>query len=375
MVEALAQSLWEKVPGYETTSLDRSELIDTIRASVRVLLTCIAEGRAPNDSELQPARTLGERRAAQGVPIESVVGSWHNAERFFLQRLLATGEPLLAGDIREAGRRVAHVIDAMTATSTGAYREISSEMQAQFSQAGVDIVSRLAGAAPLEPGDIERRARLIGVEAHLPHRVIALGTQQGDPLTLTKARRLLTESLRPHNVGRMLAGSHQGFLLLVLADRADVVAVIQRAMRGGALLNDVVAGLGQPRPRLGEAAGSVGEAISALQVALILGRRVVSYEHVIPEVLLLENPLAARAMAHAVLGPVNHPDLVATLRTFLESGLSIRATARALHIHENTVSYRVKRIVESLHADSATSLVRPDILLALRALDLEGKQD
>jgi hypothetical protein len=370
MAESLGRSLWEKVPGYEVTALDRAELISAIRASVRVVLTCLAERRLPNESELEPARTLGERRAVQGVPIESVVGSWHSAERFFIERLLGVGDNLSAAEVRETNQRVAQVIDRMTDKASSAYNDIRGEVQPQFSQASADLVSNLVGTGHLEPGEIERRARLIGAEPELPHRVVALGTQRADGLMLTKARRLVAESLRPHTVGRVLAGSHQGYQLLVVTDHADMVAVVRRAMRHSALPENLSAGLGEPRPRLAEASGSVREAISALQVALILNMPIARFEEVVPEVLLRENPASARAMVRAVLGPIDHGDLIETLQTFLTSGLSIRATARQLQVHENTVSYRVKRILEAMSVSSVNGLVRPDILLALRAREV-----
>jgi hypothetical protein len=370
MAESLGRSLWDKVPGYEVTALDRAELISAIRASVRVVLACLAEGRLPNESELEPARTLGERRAVQGVPIESVVGSWHSAERFFIERLLGVGDNLSAAEVRETNQRVAQVIDRMTEKASSAYNDIRGEVQPQFSQASADIVSSLVGTEHLEPGEIERRARLIGAEPELPHRVVALGTQRADGLMLTKARRLVAESLRPHTVGRVLAGSHQGYQLLVVTDHADMVAVVQRAMRHSALPGNLSAGLGEPRPRLAEASGSAREAISALQVALILDLPIARFEEVVPEVLLRENPASARAMVRAVLGPVDHGDLIETLQTFLSSGLSVRATARQLQVHENTVSYRVKRILEAMGVSSANDLVRPDIQLALRAREV-----
>jgi hypothetical protein len=370
MAESLARSLWEKVPGYEITALDRTELISALRASVCVVLTCLVERRVPNDAELEPARTLGERRAVQGVPIESVVGSWHNAERFFVEHLLGVADTLSAPEVRETNRRVAQIIDRMTETATSAYAEVRGEVQPQFSQASADIVSSLVGAEPLEPGELERRARLIGAEPQLPHRVIALGTQGADGLLLTRARRLVAESLRPHALGRMLAGSHQGYQLLVVPDHTDIVAAVQRAMHRSAQPANLFAGIGEPRPRLAEASGSLREAISALQVAVILNRRIARFEEVVPEVLLRESPGSARAMVRAVLGPIDHGDLIETLQSFLTSGLSVRATARHLHVHENTVSYRVKRIVEAMGVDSTNNLVRPDILLALRARDL-----
>jgi sugar diacid utilization regulator len=267
-------------------------------------------------------------------------------------------------------RRVALVVDRMADVASNAYRDVRDEVQVQFSQSSADIVSSLAGVESLEPAELERRARLIGAEPHLPHRAIALATRNHDGLALAKARRLVAEALRPHNVGRMLAGSHHGHVLLLVTDHPDLLEVLHRALTFSGVPEDLFAGLGEPRPRLVESAGSLREAVSALQVALILDRRLTPFEEVIPEVLLRESPLSARSMVRAVLGPIDHGDLVQTLGTFLESGLSIRTTARTLHVHENTVSYRMRRIVEALGVESTNDLVRPDILLALRAREL-----
>jgi sugar diacid utilization regulator len=51
----------------------------------------------------------------------------------------------------------------------------------------------------------------------------------------------------------------------------------------------------------------------------------------------------------------------------LDAGLSLRATARALRIHENTASYRLQRILELLGAENPAALVRANLLLALLA--------
>lgn len=370
MAESLGRSLWERVPGYEVGALDRTELISTIEASVVAMLTCLAEGRAPQSEELEPARLLGERRAVQGVPIESVVSSWHNAERYFVDRLLGADDSLTGAQMRELGRQVALVVDPMTETAVAAYRDVGGEVQEQAGQTSNDIVSSLAGAIPLVASELERRARLIGAEPELPHRVLALGTRHADGLSLTKARRLVAESLRPRTVGRMLTGVHQGFEILVFTDHPGSEAVVERAMALPGLPGDLYAGLGESRPRLIESSGSLREAISALQVATILERRLARFEQVVPEVLLRESPLSARTMVAAVLGPVDHGDLVETLQVLLSCGLSVRATARRLQVHENTVAYRVKKIVEAMGVDSVNDLVRPDVLLALRAREL-----
>lgn len=55
------------------------------------------------------------------------------------------------------------------------------------------------------------------------------------------------------------------------------------------------------------------------------------------------------------------PTLADTLRVYLDSFGDVAAAARGLHVHPNTVRYRVRRIEEVL----ATSLADPDVRLAL----------
>jgi DNA-binding PucR family transcriptional regulator len=67
--------------------------------------------------------------------------------------------------------------------------------------------------------------------------------------------------------------------------------------------------------------------------------------------LLANNVEAASAWVHEVLGPLGSPTdgdkrLRNTLRTFLGTGSSYKAAAEALHLHSNTVKYRVQRAVD-----------------------------
>ncbi|MFI7066762.1 PucR family transcriptional regulator [Kribbella sp. NPDC050124] len=371
IAEHLTAAVWERLPGYEVSLLDRTELSDAITASMRSVLLAVAEQRRPSDAELAPAQHMAERRAVQGVPIESLVGSWHNAERVLLSRLLATRGALTTAEVQDAARRVGVAVDAMIGASTAAYRNIASDLHAQSSQVGVDLVSSLAGAEALDPSELDRRASMVGVEAHLPHRAIALSVRRQDGRLVARAQRAIAERLRPHVAGRTLIGSHQGFTILVFADFARLVEVLERALRDPDVPASTALGVGDVRERFNETAGSLHEAVSALKVGRLLGRAVTRFDNVIPEVMINENPGLSAQMVGTVLGPLRKGDLLETLRTFLSSGLSTRATAAALRVHENTVAYRLRRICELLGIGSSAELVRVDVVLALRALELE----
>jgi len=68
-------------------------------------------------------------------------------------------------------------------------------------------------------------------------------------------------------------------------------------------------------------------------------------------------------------GVVDDPDLLLTLRTHLRTGLSPARTAAALHVHQNTVRYRLNRVESSLDRDLRDVEDLVDLQVALSLLD------
>ncbi len=374
LATSLVKAVWEHVPGYEPTRLDRAELSAVVGPNLRATLRAVAENRRPEGRELLAARALGERRAVQGVPVEGIMAAWHAAERFLLAQLLTGTTQVRSEDLAAASRRLAAAIDTMVDASIEAHRQTRAEMGSHLEHVETDLVSRLAAGEPLDPADVEERARLIGVEPQRAHRCLAAAlADTPDPVRLSKAHRTLVDHLRRHVDGRILSGTHQGALLVVFPDSSDVPAQLQRAVLRSDVPESLVVGLGDPRPRLGEAAASCREAIAALHVGMQLGtgRSLIPYRTVIPEVLLEQAPLASHALIESTLGPLlDHPQLLETLSAFLDNGLSVRRTAEVLTLHQNTVAYRLRRITDYLQRDAAADLIRLDILMSLRALKL-----
>jgi DNA-binding PucR family transcriptional regulator len=81
-----------------------------------------------------------------------------------------------------------------------------------------------------------------------------------------------------------------------------------------------------------------------------------------------------RTFANRVLGRVldydarNNAELVSTLEAFMECSGSWSRTAEALHVHVNTVRYRVERVEELTGRNLARLEDRVDVFLALRSL-------
>ena len=81
--------------------------------------------------------------------------------------------------------------------------------------------------------------------------------------------------------------------------------------------------------------------------------------YVLRDVLLdyqLSRPSSAQAHLAALVAPLDRfPDLLRTLEVYLQHDLDRRRTAAALHVHPNTLDYRLKRVVELTGLEPGTT--------------------
>jgi purine catabolism regulator len=118
------------------------------------------------------------------------------------------------------------------------------------------------------------------------------------------------------------------------------------------------------------------EAQQALDLMVRFGKReqIINYERLGVYRLLaqVEDRAGLEAFAGRVLGPLASYDstrgtpLLRTLEIYLQRHGNLRQTARELHIHLNTLHYRLRRIGEITGMDLKDADVRLDLLLALR---------
>lgn len=83
-------------------------------------------------------------------------------------------------------------------------------------------------------------------------------------------------------------------------------------------------------------------------------QRVVRADDLLPERALAGDSIARSLLLNEVYYPLARkaPDLLATLKQYLDSGRSLETTARQLFVHANTVRYRLKRIAELIKLDA-----------------------
>jgi hypothetical protein len=186
------------------------------------------------------------------------------------------------------------------------------------------------------------------------------------------------EALRTRGVQsawRVEIDAHVGVVVLTPRNGIDKLCAHLAGLTTGPV------GLSEPYASLDQTPAALRQARLARTTATPDGHDIVRYEQVPIAVLLAGAPEAATSVAEVILGPVlalppaEGEVLLGTLRTwFAEDGATSTAAAR-LHVHRNTVRYRLRRIEEL----TGRSLSRPtgvaELHLALEAVRVLRLQD
>jgi hypothetical protein len=113
--------------------------------------------------------------------------------------------------------------------------------------------------------------------------------------------------------------------------------------------------LGTTVATVSDAPRSAKSALAAHSVAVSIGaiKRPLAADELLPERALAGDSLARQTLIETYYLPLakSSPELLSTLRAYLECGRSLETTAKSLFVHANTVRYRLKRIYEEISAD------------------------
>jgi hypothetical protein len=340
-----------------------------LRASVRDNLVHILSRLAGHPmTGLQPPRATGRRRAEQGVPLPVVLHAYRIAGKFIWAAILAeaAGDDSAATALLDAASDLWFIVDELSGEVTDAYRDTVGERARRHEQtrnAMLDVLLR---------GDLGDGERLweCATTLRLPHQgtfvVVAARAARPGVESIPHAE----EALRARGVRsawRVEVDAHVGVLVLTPRVGIDRLCAMLAELTGGPT------GLSEPYENLEQTPSALRQARLAYAAATPPGHDLVRYEQVPVAVLLASAPDAATTVAQTILGPVlalPAPEcdiLLTTLRVWFAEEGSTSAAAVKLHVHRNTVRYRLRRL-ESL---TGRSLARPtgvaELHLALQA--------
>ncbi|MDQ1011512.1 hypothetical protein QFZ82_005997 [Streptomyces sp. V4I23] len=376
--------LVDHVPVYGTLPAEqlRSETQRVICQGIRAFIGVLRTGELPDETQLQVLRQSAAKRAEEGVPVEAVISAYHVGAQECLERMSAHATPEDLSQVRTANQLVLRFLERMTANVVAGY---FAERQAA---AGEEQSARQAMLTALVDGeDVRVTAARWGIGLPACYLVLALavGTHPDErapgvsPVIARqrKLRRLRVE-LERHAEGQVLSAlTGDGGLALIpygtdvalLADRDwnRLATAVSHMSRVAGV--DIVAGAAAAAPEDVKAAVRLAEEVR--RVAVSAGREpgVHRLGDVLLEYQLMQPGPARDALAELMRPLADRPELLGTLRAFLDSGLSRQLTAERLRVHPNTVDYRLRRAAEATGLDATSGADIMRVRAALSAYD------
>jgi hypothetical protein len=299
--------------------LPEEEVRRHVRAMIRAAVTALGHGGEIGEEDLAAAERLGADRARQGVPVAALLDGFQAGRsqsiRLVIERGRAQGLP--ADDLLEGMTRIDAINTALEHRMVHAHRITELEMARTTRDTAVQRLRQLLHGeptdTPLDPG-------------RTYHCVVS---DVSDPA--------VAQRLEPGLTGSGLCGLVDGRLAALvtwspaLPDDAPLLvmspAATQAALPG-------LYGLCRRALRAAETQGLAG-------LCRLTDLALVTAAAAEPE---LGRLLAADLLRALDPGEVFHRELATTALAYLDHGGRIEPTASALHVHPNTVKYRVRRL-------------------------------
>jgi hypothetical protein len=360
LVVRVIAAVQHAVPAYE------GALGPKVREGVRQGLVGLLELVAGGDEARLPGREVyvafGRAEARNGRSLEALLGAYRAGAQAAWRGMARAGDVagLAPHQLYTLAEAVFAYVDEISAASAEGFAQ-------QQSAAAREAHERRRRLVELLLRDPAPTAAAVADAAHaagwaLPDRLAALAFEGPDLDRL--AGRLGSRAL----VARL---GDAGWALVADADGPGRRAELAAALHGG------VGGLGPALPWC-EAAESGRRATLALALARADGSGLVVAQERLLDLLLLRDPALAADLARRRLAPLERlpaatrERLRATLAAWLDAQGHVRTAAQALHVHVQTLRYRLGQLRELLGEDLDDPRGRLELALALRIAAAPG---
>ncbi len=347
----------KQIASYERLSDEVSEagVLDSCRRNLRLWHQWLASGGEPAPAALDELRESVRARADEGVPLEDLLHAYRIAGRLGWQILRRHAGPHEQAVLLDAAELLMLYVDTLSEIVTETYLGERERLVSEEERGARELVERIVDGTPLtvEERELARRLEVSLRDRYVPFAVAVPGASP---------RRHAALAARLRGEGRLAVteGDRVFGLALSAPDPSDLGEGLQTLLA-----------LGEEVPR-----ADLATAREELQLLVDYGRRAQLTGVLTPashalELLLARSPRVAEALRACILEPLvrggEGADLIHTLRTLVRCGFDRADTSRALHVHRNTLGYRIGRIEQLTGIDLACPRDATCVYMALTA--------
>lgn len=384
--QTVAGRIIDEIPDYQDLAPSViADLRSGATATVELLARTFAEGSTVRREDLGFLRELAARRVHQGVSLDVFIHAYRVALLAYWDACAEEASRLRLS--REAGFALAgsaiEAIDIITTQAAEAYLREESRLRTQTGRAARDLVEGLITGQPIEsrrrhpaaPG-LDPTGQLITVVGRVEHTTLAVG----DALQI--AREALEEGMLVGTARPLVAIRHGELVLITAGTSPRTKTSSLRAARQRTIDEhniDVHYGISVPSPGFASVQQAYREATLSLAYTSP-NRPIVSlYElsslecAVIGATSTTKAVIASKGERLRALPPEDLAMAVATIRAFSNANLNVAKAAEQMHVHPNTVRYRLQQITTRTGHDPRTLTGLVDLLCVLELTD-DGRQ-
>lgn len=329
LVRTSTERIRTDLPDYADVPFD--EHLATVTDQQGRRLKALAERRLPDGSDLRRAAELAQDRARQGVGVAVLIGAYHVGDRELWRALCrhpGAAAPLLP-DVASLMLESLHTISTVLASAHG---EVTRELQGHRITLSQRFVQLLKGEGP--DGEAARVADALGFDPHGEFTALTWRRPPRQVVLPTSVQRELDR--RP---GAFVHSYDSGDLLLLAqgVSTADLADLATGWLTGGWV------GIGLARPSLAGAVLSIADSRVALAVTTEQSPVALFADVWRDACVLAEADRIDPLVAGVVTTARTQPHLARAVMAFADADMSIADTAKAMHLHANTVTYRLDR--------------------------------
>lgn len=356
----LAGELESHVAALERASADsHADIVVGLRRSLTRWWRFLSTGVAPSDRDFDSLREWTRARATEGVRLEELLRSFGLLRQLGWELLRRYARASESEALLELAGLLAQYVEHVSVIVTETYMTERELLVSEEERRTQTMLDRLSVDSPLSGADSELAERLdVPVHpAYIPFAVVIPGQPPHQHAALAARLRRAGWRLTVTRSESVAGLAWQPLELSDLGEGPDALLVI-----------------GEPTPRAQLLAAREDLAVLAAYGRRIGLRGLLKAEDYLFEIIVNRSPELLERLRLGILTPIAEGDraeLTQTLHTLLACRLDRTATAAALHVHRNTLAYRLSRIEQRTGLDLGSPRDLARIYVALDA-DIEG---